>query len=300
LQPLLGDLASEYDIGSGEIGKEAVEMPSPMNLDGSVTIVTGGGSGIGRALTEAFAAAGAHVIVGDIDAATAHQTAELICKRGQTAVAREADASVVADIHALIDLAEKDFGPVDIYVANAGVAGPPGLGIDDNEWDRAITVNLKAHVRAATLLVPGWKERGAGYFVSIASAAGLLTQVGSAAYAVTKHAAVGFAEWLAIAYGGQGIGVSCVCPMGVYTNLLTSTLKSSDNDAQLMGRSIINAAEVIEPYQVASETIDAVRNGRFLVLPHPQVSDIYQQKGADYDGWIERMRQYRQSLASRG
>jgi NAD(P)-dependent dehydrogenase (short-subunit alcohol dehydrogenase family) len=255
---------------------------------------------LARALAEAFAAAGAQLVVGDIDAAAAHETAELICKRGQKAVAREADASVVADIRALIDLADKEFGPVDIFVANAGVAGPPGLGIDEHEWDRAIAVNLNAHVRAATLLVPEWKERGAGYFVSNASAAGLLTQVGSAAYAVTKHAAVGFAEWLAIAYGGHGIGVSCVCPMGVNTNLLTSTLKSSDSDAQLMGRSIINAAEVIEPYQVAGETIDAVRNGRFLVLPHPQVSDRFQQKGADYDAWIERMRRYRQSLASRG
>ncbi len=143
------------------------------------------------------------------------------------------------------------FGPVDIYVANAGVHGPPGLGTGEGDWDRAIAVNLIAHVRAAALLVPGWISSGHGYFVSVASAAGLLTHIGGAAYAATKHAAVGFAEWLAITYGDQGIGVSCVCPMGVDTELLGSTRQSSDATEQLAARSIMNAAEVISPERVA-------------------------------------------------
>ena len=275
-------------------------MSSPaMPLDGRVAIVTGGGSGIGRALAKAFAAAGARVVIGDINVIGANETAQFIRGRGQSAVAQQADASAVVDIRALINLANKEFAPVDIYVANAGVAGSPGLGIDESDWNRAIAVNLSAHIRAATLLVPGWIERRNGYFVSIASAAGLLTQIGGASYAVTKHAAVGFAEWLAIEYGDMGVGVSCVCPLGVNTPLLKSTLLSPDDTERLTGDAIIDAGEVIEPDQVASMTVDAVRDGRFLVLPHSQVLGMYQQKSLDYDRWIEGMRCYRASLAAR-
>ena len=138
-------------------------------------------------------------------------------------MAGHANASSTTGIRALIDLAHTDLGAVDIYVANAGVIGPPGLGTGEGDWDRTIAVNLSAHVRAAAQLVPGWIRGGDGYFVSVASAAGLLTHIGGAAYAATKHAAVGFAEWLAITYGDRGIGVSCVCPMGVDTELLSST-----------------------------------------------------------------------------
>ena len=268
----------------------------PMRVEGSVVIVTGGGSGIGRALAEAFAAAGARVVVGDVIAASANDTAEQICARGQSAVAAKADASSTAGIRALINLAHNEFGPVDIYVANAGVAGPPGLGTGEDDWDHAIAVNVRAHVRAATLLVPGWIERGSGYFVSIASAAGLLTQIGGAAYAVTKHAAVGFAEWLAIEYGDHGIGVSCVCPMGVNTPLLNSARQSPDTTEQLTANAIIHAAEVIAPDRVASVTVDAVRDGRFLVLPHPQVIEMYRQKSLDHDRWIDGLRRYQASL----
>ena len=268
-----------------------------MDVEGHAAIVTGAGSGIGRAMAEAFAAAGAQVVVGDINGEAASQTADLICGRGQSALAKQADASVNAGIRGLINLAHKEFGSVDIFVANAGVAGPPGLGYGDSDWDYAMAVNLRAHVRAAKLLIPGWIERGHGYFVSVASAAGLLTQIGAAAYAVSKHAAVGFAEWLAITYGDNGIGVSCVCPMGVNTALLKSALKSPDGTEQLAANAIINAAEVIEPDRVASVTVDAVRNGRFLALPHPQVIDIYRRKSLDYEGWIDGMRRYQRSLA---
>ena len=270
---------------------------SPMRVEDNVTIVTGGGSGIGRALAEAFAAAGARVVVGDVVAATANDTADRICSRGHAAVAGQADASSTTGIRELIDLAQDEFGEVDIYVANAGVAGPSGMGFGEGDWDHTIAVNLNAHVRAAALLVPGWVERGRGYFVSIASAAGLLTQIGGAAYAATKHAAVGFAEWLAITYGDQGVGVSCVCPMGVNTPLLQATRQSHDPIEQLTASAIMQAAEVITPDRVASVTVDAVRRGRFLVLPHPKVHDMYRQKSLDHDRWIDGMRRYQAALA---
>ena len=268
-----------------------------MEIEGKVAVVTGAGSGIGRALAVALAGAGAHVVVGDIDGGAAEQTAELI---GAHAVSLQGDASADTDIAALIELAATQFGPVDIYVANAGVGGPPGLVIPEHDWDQVLDVNLRAHIRAATQLVPMWVDRGGGYFVSVASAAGLLTQLGAAAYAVTKHAAVGFAEWLAITYGDVGLGVSCLCPMGVDTPLLTELRESAEPDARLAGKSVVAAGDVLDADQVAALTLDAVRENRFLVLPHPQVLEMYRQKGADYDGWIAGMRRYRNRLAADG
>ncbi len=271
-----------------------------MDIAAKVAVVTGAGSGIGRALAIALASAGAPVVVSDIDAVRAEQTAGLISESGGQAVAREADASAEADIAALIAVAAERFGPVDIYVANAGVTGPPGLVVPVHDWDRVLDVNLRAHIRAATQLVPGWIERGGGYFVSVASAAGLLTQLGAAGYAVSKHAAVGFAEWLAITYGDNGIGVSCVCPMGVDTALLTDLRESPDAEARLAAGAVVSAGEVIDPAEVAAVTLDAMRENRFLALPHPQVLDMYRQKGADYDGWIAGMRRYQRRLVSDG
>ena len=271
-----------------------------MNVTGKVVVVTGAAAGIGRALAVAFADAGAQVVVGDIDAAGVDQTADLIAAQDHPVAARRADAGSEADIKALTALASADFGPVDIFVANAGISGPPGLVIPERDWDRVIDVNLRAHIRAATLLVPEWVERGGGHFVSIASAAGLLTQLGAAAYAVSKHAVVGFAEWLAITYGDDGIGVSCVCPMGVSTALLNELGDSPDPSARLAADAVTNAGEVLEPDQVARLTVDAVGENRFLVLPHPHVLDMYRHKGEDYDGWIAAMRRYQRRLQAHG
>lgn len=268
-----------------------------MRIDNSVFVVTGAGSGIGRALALSFADAGARVVAGDIDESAADTTAATIRDSGGHAVPIRADATTPAGIDAMISLAQETFGPVDGYVANAGVIGPPGLGTDTG-WDRVLDVNLRAHVRAADALVPQWISRGTGYFVSVASAAGLLTQLGAAAYAVSKHAAVGFAEWLAITYGDRGIGVSCVCPMGVRTPLLGAVRDSTDTTAQLAARSITSAGAVLDAAEVADLTVAAVREGRFLVLPHPEVLDMYRQKGADYDRWIAGMRRYQRSLAA--
>ncbi|MEW2481270.1 SDR family oxidoreductase [Mycobacterium sp. NPDC049093] len=263
-----------------------------MQIENSVAVITGAGSGIGRALATSFAAAGARVVAADLDAESAEQTAAQIRSGGGQALGVRADAGVTADIE---ELTTTEFGPVDIYVANAGILGAPGLGTDE-DWDSILDVNLRAHIRAAQVLVPQWLSRGGGYFVSLASAAGLLSQIGAAGYAVTKHAAVGFAEWLAITYGDDNIGVSCVCPLGVDTPLLDAVRTSADPDAAAGAASIVQSGEVISAEQVATATVEAVQSGRFLVLPHPQVLDMYRHKGSDYDRWIAGMRRYQRSL----
>lgn len=267
-----------------------------MQIEGSVTVITGAGSGIGRALAREFAAAGASVVVGDLSADGAAATVEAITTDGGKAVAVVADAAATDGIARLIDAGRTEFGPVDVFVANAGIIGAPGLGDDEADWDLILDVNLRAHIRAAKALVPEWEARGSGYFVGVASAAGLLTQVGAAGYSVTKHAAVGFAEWLSITYGDKGIGVSCVCPMGVETPLLSGITDSADPRARMAAAAVRNAGEVMGPERVAELTVAAVRDGTFLVLPHPAVLDMYRRKGADYDRWLSGMRRYQAGL----
>jgi NAD(P)-dependent dehydrogenase (short-subunit alcohol dehydrogenase family) len=219
-----------------------------MNVAGRVATVTGGGGGIGGALAEELAAHGALVVVADLDAASAQTVADKITAAAAgSAVAAGADVSDTACIRGLIASAEQRFGPVDLYFANAGIVGVPGLEASEADWDRSIDVNLRAHIRAAQLLVPGWVERGEGYFVSTASAAGLLSQIGSATYAVTKHAAVGFAEWLAISYRDRGVRVSCLCPMGVNTELLYAGEKSGDPRGVAATRAVTSRARCSNP-----------------------------------------------------
>ncbi|MBB5165862.1 SDR family oxidoreductase [Mycobacterium sp. AZCC_0083] len=267
-----------------------------MQIEGTVAVVTGAGSGIGRALAVALAAAGASVVAGDIDDAGVQQTAGQILSTGAAALGVRADASSTDGVAALIASARDEFGPVDVYVANAGIIGPPGLGDDEREWDRIFDVNVRGHVRAAKALVPEWLDRGRGHFVTVASAAGLLTQIGAAGYAVTKHAAVGFAEWLSITYGDNGIGVTCVCPMGVDTPLLKNISASADPAIRVGAAAVVNAGEVVSPDRVAEMTVEAVREDRFLVLPHPAVLDMYRHKGGDYERWIAGMRRYQKTL----
>jgi len=268
-----------------------------MKVAGRVAIVTGGGSGIGGALAEELATHGARVVVADLDAAGARAVADKInAASPSSAVSAGADVSDTAAIRDLISLAERQFGPVDMYFANAGVLGTPGLEASDADWDRAIDVNLRAHIRAAQLLIPGWVERGEGYFVSTASAAGLLTQIGGATYAVTKHAAVGFAEWLSISYGDLGIRVSCLCPMGVNTELLYGGESSGHPLGVAATRAVTSAGAVLEPAEVARDVLAAIDEERFLILPHANVLDMFRQKASDYDRWLRGMRRYQASL----
>jgi NAD(P)-dependent dehydrogenase (short-subunit alcohol dehydrogenase family) len=262
-----------------------------MEISGAVVVVTGGASGIGRALCQRFAAEGARaVVVADRDAAGAQAVADAIdAQRRGAALAMACNVAVEAEVAGLVARTEELLGPVDLFCANAGVAVGTDLDSPDAEWDQALAVNVKAHVYAARHLVPGWLARGSGYFLSTASAAGLLTQIGSAPYAVTKHAAVAFAEWLSVTYGDRGVRVSCLCPMGVNTAMLGAGTSEAGIDA--VGAATVKATgAVLEPEDVAEVVVDALREERFLVLPHPEVLTFFQRKASDYDRWLAGMR----------
>ncbi|MFW0783684.1 SDR family oxidoreductase [Gordonia sp. CPCC 206044] len=267
-----------------------------MQLDGTVAVVTGAGGGIGAAIASALVSAGGRVVLTDIDAGALAQAVDRVGAGAADAVASLAgDATSSDHIDATIRLAEERFGPVDLYFANAGIMGAPGLDATDEAWATTIDINVLAHIRAARRLVPEWIERGRGYFVSTASAAGLLTQIGSATYSTTKHAAVGFAEWLNVTYGDQGIRVSCLCPMGVDTKLLRPD-DAPDESARLAQRAVETAGRVLTPDEVAATVLEALDDERFLILPHPEVLEMYRHKGADYDRWLRGMRRYQRGL----
>lgn len=268
-----------------------------MELSGKVVVVTGGASGIGRALAGRFARDGARgVAVADLDADGAAAVAAEI---GEGATGIRCDVSLPDQVDDLIARTEEAFGPIDLFCANAGVGQGTGLDTPDNVWGRAFDVNVRSHVLAARRLVPGWLERGEGYFLSTASAAGLLTQIGSAPYSVTKHAAVAFAEWLAVTYGSRGIRVSCLCPMGVNTNMLNAGLDTTDSEG-LSARIVAATGEVLEPEDVARSVVEALRDERFLILPHPEVLEFFRRKGSDYDRWIAGMQRLQAHVSGEG
>ena len=263
-----------------------------MEVAGKVVVVTGAASGIGRALAWRFAEDGARgVVVADLNAEGAEAVAGEI---GAAAIAVGCDVADRAQVDALVDRAEAEVGPVDLFCANAGVGG--GVGLEEG-WELALGVNVMAHVHAARRLMPGWLERGSGYFLSTASAAGLLTQIGSGPYSVSKHGAVAFAEWLSVTYGDRGIGVSCLCPMGVNTAML-----QAGDDGGEVGRTaadvVKTAGAVLEPEQVADVVVEGLREERFLILPHPEVLEFFRHKGSDYDRWLRGMRRLQASLMS--
>jgi NAD(P)-dependent dehydrogenase (short-subunit alcohol dehydrogenase family) len=265
-----------------------------VELRDAVVVVTGGASGIGRALARRAVQEGAKgVVVADLDGDGAARVAEEL---GERAVGIRVDVSSAGDNRQLVDHAETTFGPIDLFCANAGVGG--GVGLDEG-WDLAWGVNVMAHVHAARLLVPQWLERGRGYFLSTASAAGLLTQIGSGPYAVSKHGAVAFAEWLSVTYGERGIGVSCLCPMGVNTPLLHGGIEE-DADGSSPGRTaadvVAAAGAILEPEDVADVVVEGLRAERFLILPHPEVLTFFQRKGSDYDRWLAGMRRLQAAI----
>ncbi|MDQ3741588.1 MAG: SDR family oxidoreductase [Actinomycetota bacterium] len=254
-----------------------------MELSEKVVVVTGGASGIGKALAWRFGEEGARVAIADLRGAED-------AAREVGALGIDCDVSDEQQVIALVDRVERELGPVDLFAANAGVGG--GMGLDG--FESALAVNVMQHVYAARRLVPGWLERGGGYFLSTASAAGLLTQIGSAAYSVSKHGAVAFAEWLSVTYGDQGVRVSVLCPMGVNTPMLTGGDEQAAQAAAVVG----TAGAIIEPEQVADDVVAAVREERFLILPHPEVLTFFQRKGSDYDRWLAGMRRLQAGIVA--
>ncbi|HVF32958.1 MAG TPA: SDR family oxidoreductase [Acidimicrobiales bacterium] len=253
-----------------------------MDLAGKVVVVTGAASGIGRALAVRFDAEGARgVAVADRDADGAAATAAAI---GARAIAVTTDVSVEADVQRLVEVTEEAFGPIDLFCSNAGIATGGGVDAPDAEWQRIWDINLMAHVYAARAVLPGMLARGEGYLLNTASAAGLLTQIGSAPYAVTKHAAVALAEWLAVTHGDAGIRVSCLCPQGVRTPML------GDGGALL-------GPGALEPEDVAQAVVDGLRAEEFLILPHPEVREYVRRKADDHDRWIRGMRRLQARVA---
>jgi NAD(P)-dependent dehydrogenase (short-subunit alcohol dehydrogenase family) len=258
-----------------------------MELRDRVAVVTGGASGIGRAMARRFADEGARgVVVADLDGPGAEAVAAEI---GERAIATRTDVAREDDVDALLTVAHDAFGAIDLFCANAGVGVGTDVLASDDEWDLAFGVNVRAHIIAARRLVPRWVDRGEGYWLTTASAAGLLTQIGSAPYAVSKHAAVAFAEWLSVTYGDRGLRVSCLCPMGVNTAMLNAGLDAG-GDEGLGTRVVAATGAVLEPEEVAGAVVEALREERFLVLPHPEVLEFFRRKGADYDRWLQGMR----------
>ena len=245
-----------------------------MKLVDKVAVVTGGGHGIGRALCVRFAAEGARgVVVADKDRAAAEDVAEQVGGLAVTTdVARE------ADIVRLVEQVTERYGPIDLFCSNAGIMVEGGIEVPDDDWNRIFGINFMAHLYAARAVLPAMLARGEGYLLQVVSAAGLLTQIGSAPYSVTKHAALALAEWLAVTHGDEGVKVSCVCPQGVRTRLLDKS------DSRFLKES------ALDPEDVAAAVIDGLAEERFLILPHPEVAEYFQRKAADYDRWVRGMR----------
>jgi NAD(P)-dependent dehydrogenase (short-subunit alcohol dehydrogenase family) len=258
-----------------------------MNLQDKTVVVTGGGRGIGKALCIAFAAEGAKVAVADVNIEDATATATQI-----NGIAVACDVTSEADINNLVSVTEQQLGPIDLFCSNAGIfRGEPdhSASASNDDWLACWNVHVMAQVYAARAVLPGMIERGSGYLVQMASAAGLLSQIGDAAYSTTKHASVGFAESLAITHGDDGIKVSVICPQYVATPML-----GYDED-----KATIETAGVISPEQVARAVIAGVQQEQFLILPHPEVAEYIQFKSSNYDRWLGGMRKLRRKVIAK-
>ncbi len=275
-----------------------------MDIANRVAVVTGGASGIGRSIAHALAAAGAAgVVVADIDSAGAAKVAAEIEAAGHQALAVTADMSRESEVQALVTGAEVAFGPVDIFFSNAGILVAGGVEVADEAWARIWSINVQSHVYAARALLPGMLERGHGYLVITASAAGLLTQLGSAPYAVTKHAAVALAEWLSVTYGDRGLIVSALCPQAVTSNLAATSRREAGAaawPADATGGSAQAAVDgVLGPDEVAATVLAAVRAEQFLILPHPDVATYERRRADDRERWLRGMRRMQARLTGR-
>lgn len=285
-----------------------------MEISGRVAVVTGGASGIGRALCLALARHGAAAVgVSDTDGPGAAAVAAEITAGGTAALAVTADVASEPAVQDLAARAEKELGRIDLFFSNAGIIVAGGIEVPDEAWSRIWAINVQSHVYVARAVLPGMLARGRGHLVVTASAAGLLTQLGSAPYAVTKHAAVAFAEWLSITYGDRGIGVSCLCPQAVSTNLGATSMREVGGlvppappagavPSAAGGGSVSRQASVdgvLTPEQVAGSVLAAVAGDRFLILPHPEVATYELRRATDRDRWLSGMRRLHGRLAGR-
>ena len=257
-----------------------------MTIKDKVVVVTGAASGIGRALAHRFVKEGARrIVIADIDAAGLAQVA-----RDTGAEAVRTDVGQEAEIQRLIWHTEEKVGPIDLFCSNAGIGLDGGAEVPDSGWQRIWNINVMAHIWAARVLVPLMTGRHGGYFLPTVSAAGLLTQIGSAPYAVTKHAALSFAEWLSVTHGNAGLKVSALCPQGVRTAMLLTPEPHS-------GTFLLEGA--IEPEVVAEAVVRGVEAEQFLILPHPEVADYVKRKADDRDRWIRGMRRLQAKIQGR-
>jgi NAD(P)-dependent dehydrogenase (short-subunit alcohol dehydrogenase family) len=260
-----------------------------VELKDRVAVITGGGGGIGSALGRRFAAEGARaVVLVDIDIEAAEKAASAI---GAGARAVACDVADDPAVDALIEGVEESDGPIDLYCANAGVARNLDVTASDADWNEMWRVNVMSTVVAARHMVPRWIERGSGYLMVTASAAGLLTTLGDGGYTATKHASVGLAEWIAITYGERGVRVSCLCPQGVRTNMVFGP-----GSETALGAEQVKRLGVIEPEEVADVVVAGLREERFLILPHPDVARYFRNKAADHDRWLGAMRKFQRGL----
>jgi NAD(P)-dependent dehydrogenase (short-subunit alcohol dehydrogenase family) len=259
-----------------------------MKLKDKVVVVTGGANGIGRAMCRRFASEGARgVVVADLEADAAAAVAAEI---GGLAVT--VDVRREADLQRAVARATEVYGPIDLFCSNAGIFVKGGVETIDEDWERIWEINVRAHVYAARAVLPGMLARGQGYLLQTASAAGLLTQIGSAPYAVTKHAAVALAEWLAVTHGDAGIKVSCLCPQGVRTKMLMGDDLSSTDSFLFEGS--------VSPEDVAEAVVKGIDEEQFLILPHPEVAEYFWRKANDYDRWLRGMRRLQTKVKEQG
>jgi NAD(P)-dependent dehydrogenase (short-subunit alcohol dehydrogenase family) len=259
------------------------------SVAGAGVVVTGSGSGIGAALARRFVAEGARVVLNDVNADAVRAVAQS-CDPGAgggRAVAMPGDAATQDGVAALIAAARAELGEIDLYCANAGIARLGGPEASEADWDDSWQVNVMAHVRAARLLLDRWLEAGAGHLICTVSAGGLLAVPGTAPYSVTKHGALAFAEWLAITHRHRGLTVQAICPQGVRTGMFDG---SDPRTEKLLGPS------AIMPEAVADAVIEAIADGRFLILPHPEVAEMYAGRAAEPDRWLAGMNKLQQYL----
>ena len=258
-----------------------------MKIQGKVIVVTGGASGIGRGLCRRFAAEGAKgIVVSDYNGEGAAKVADEI---GGLAV--RTDVGNEKDIQKLVEIATHTYGPIDLFCSNAGISVPGGAEVPDSDWQCCWQVHVMAHVYAARAVLPSMIERGAGYLLQTGSAGGLLTTLGAAPYAVTKHAAVAFAEWLSITHARHGIKVSCLCPLGVKTGMLSE-------ETEGIGKFIMQTA--ISPEEAAGYVIAGLEKETFLILTHPEVLDWFRNKVNDYERWLHHMRRQQAQYVDNG